>query len=196
MPAGPLEAPVLAVDLDGTLLGINTFPAFVRFTVRRLVAQREVLVLGRLVGALLRRKLLRGRHVHFKAAVHRAGGRLEPVAVASWAAGVVAEHTHQAVAEMVRSWRGDTVLVTAAPSVYADVIARSFPFTDVHASEFVGRDYVENIHAAKAERLRGVLAGALDAAVTDDVDIDGPLLDLATLRYVVDASGTVRSLAG
>lgn len=190
-----LDEPVLAVDLDGTLLRGNTFPAFVRLTYRRLLAGRQAVPLARLAGAVLRRKLLRGPHVDFKAAVHRAGRRVAVADVEAWIDELVAHRTHHEVAELVASWPGSTILVTAAPSVYADRIADRFGFTAVHASDYVGDDYLENVHENKATRLRTALSGELDCAVTDDVVIDGPLLRMATRPLVVDADGAVHPLA-
>ncbi|MGY5882437.1 haloacid dehalogenase-like hydrolase [Modestobacter lacusdianchii] len=191
----PLEEPVLAVDLDGTLLRGNTFPGFVRLTYRRLVADRRVVPLARLGGAVVRRKLFRGPHVDFKAAVHRAGRLVDVADVEAWIDDLLAHRVHEEVADLVATWPGNTILVTAAPSVYADRIADRFGFTCVQASDYVGDTYVENVHENKAVRLQAVLSGDLDCAVTDDVVIDGPLLRMAARPLVVDPLGSLHPLA-
>lgn len=195
MLSGP-EVAVLACDLDETLLRVNTFPAFVRFALRQSLAQRDLVASARLVRAIARRKLLRGSHVAFKATVHGVGERLPPEAVAAWAKDMVVSHVNADVHRRVTSWQGDTVLVTAAPSVYADLIGALAGFTLVQASERHAGQYVENVHARKAERLKEVLTGPLHCAITDDPRLDGPLLALATAPLLVDGGGVVRPYAG
>jgi hypothetical protein len=195
MLSGP-DVPVLACDLDETLLRVNTFPAFVRFAFRQTLAQRDVVGLVRLACAVMRRKLLRGSHVAFKARVHGVGQRLAPVAVAAWANSMVESHLNADVHDLVVNWQGDTVLVTAAPGVYAELIGGVAGFTLVQASDHRAGTYVENVHARKADRLREVLVNPLQCAITDDPLLDGPLLAMASNPLVVDGAGTVQPYAG
>ncbi|RBY84513.1 haloacid dehalogenase-like hydrolase [Blastococcus sp. TF02A-30] len=195
MLSGP-EVPVLACDLDETLLRVNTFPAFVRFALRQSLVERDVVAWTTLVSAVIKRKLLRGSHVAFKATVHGVGRRLALTAVAEWADGMVQSHLNADVHRLVRSWRGDTVLVTAAPSIYADLIGAQVGFTLVQASDHRAGEYVENVHARKADCLKQVLTGPLQCAITDDPRLDGPLLALAVEPLIVDEAGAVNPYVG
>lgn len=192
MPSGP-ERAVLACDLDETLLRVNTFPLFVGFALRQLLVQRDTVGWMRLVVAVARRKLLGGSHVSFKAAVHGAGRRLGSASVCAWAHQVFRTHVNGEVLARVQAWPGDTVLVTAAPSVYADLIGTLAGFTLVQASDYLDGDYVENVHVRKAQRLKDALTGPLGCAITDDVRLDGPLLMLAAEPLLVDRSGAVHA---
>ncbi|MCZ2803679.1 hypothetical protein O2W18_01010 [Modestobacter sp. VKM Ac-2983] len=183
---------VLACDLDGTYCRVNTFPRFVSFALRRLAQQRDLSALVRLGWAIGRRKVFRGSHLRFKAAVHDAGQRIEPSALRSWAADLLQSAPHDAVVDLVDGWGGPTLLVTAAPAVYADVLGELAGFTEVQGSDYdaSGR-YVENVHENKAARLRASLSGPLDSAITDDTVVDGPLLALAVRPLVVGPDGRV-----
>jgi phosphoserine phosphatase len=90
---------------------------------------------------------------------------------------------------MVRGWKGPTVLVTAAPSVYADVIGSLAGFTSVQGSGYSDDGYVENVHEHKVRRLQPVLENGLDCGISDDVVLDGPLLALAATAFVVGPRG-------
>ena len=188
------EGPVLACDLDGTLVSVNTFPRFVLFSLWRLLLGGRWRAWSRLVRALLRRKLLGVPHVVLKEVVHDVSLLLPHGAVRRWAEGLLARRGRPAVVRLVREWEGGTVLCTAAPQPYA-----------VHFGELLGIDLVqgsarhagvfaENVSAEKAARLQGSLSGPLDCAVTDDSTIDGPLLALARRRLVVGPTGVLADL--
>ncbi len=186
-----LKGPVLACDLDGTLVSVNTFPRFVLFSLWRLLLERRWRAWFRLLHALLRRKLLGVPHAVLKEVVHDVSLLLAHDAVRCWAEGLLARHGRPAVVRLIREWEGGTVLCTAAPQPYA-----------VHFGELLGIDLVqgsarhagvfaENVAAAKAARLQGSLSSPLDCAVTDDSTIDGPLLALARRRLVVGPAGVL-----
>ncbi|TFV62798.1 UNVERIFIED_ORG: haloacid dehalogenase-like hydrolase [Bacillus sp. AZ43] len=189
-----LDGPVLACDLDETLVRVNTFPLFVRFTGRQLLAQRDYPALVRLALAVAARRLFGGSHVRFKAEVHALGRRLDGAAVDTWATGVFRAHVNADVLQRVAEWRGHTVLVTAAPRIYAERIGALADVTLVQASDFGDAGYDENVHARKARRLQDVLTDRLDCAITDDVRLDGPLLEMAGRPLVVDSNGTIQDL--
>ena len=189
-------APVLACDLDETLLRVNTFPLFVRWCAGELARRRDAVGIVRLAAAVVRRRVLRGSHRAFKQAVHRAGDRLDPASVHRWAQGVVQAELNDAVADKVRSWAGGTVLVTAAPGVYAEAIGALTGFDLVQASGHREGGYVENAREAKAARLAGVLTAPLQCAITDDPVIDAPLLAMASEPLLVGADGALIEQSG
>ncbi|MCZ2822746.1 HAD family hydrolase [Modestobacter sp. VKM Ac-2977] len=194
MPSDGAEIDVLACDLDGTLMRVNTFPVFLRFCLGELLARRDLRGLVQLAGALARRKLLGGRHVDLKAATDAVAVRLGDEAVARWVASIAREQVNPAVADLVARWEGPRILTTAAPGAYAHGLGALFGFDAVHASGWRGGTYVENVYEAKVARLRDEGFEQVGCAVTDDPVADGPLLRVARSGLLVDAHGSVRAV--
>lgn len=186
--------PVLASDLDGTVVSVNTFPRFVSFAIWRLARQGELVASVRLAGSLARRKLLRSSHIRFKEAVHDAAVLVQPDQLLRWAEGLLSRHGHPVVIDLVRGWDGTTVLCTAAPQPYAEAFGRLLGMDAVQGSTREAGVFVENVAAEKARRLSRSNPGEVTCAITDDATIDAPLLALASRRLVVDAAGTVTRL--
>ena len=185
-------AGVLAVDLDGTVVGINTFPHFVRFLTRTLLSTRRVVPLGLLVGAgLLRRTGLLG-HRDLKRVVCQVAGSLPEQDLRAWAESVLARHAHPEVVEMVRGWQGRAVLTTAAPEVYAVHLAALLGIGEVHGSRVVDGVLVNNESAEKCVRLRAAGMERVDVFLTDDTVIDLPMARIADRVYEVQADGRMR----
>jgi hypothetical protein len=189
MPRPCADGDVLACDLDGTLVRVNTFPRFVRFALLQLARQLDVVGAGRLAWAVVSRKLLRTPHLRFKEQVHRAGLRVGERQVEHWARALLAAEAHPEVQRLLAGWHGQRILCTAAPSCYAEVLGAVAGFGSVQGSGWVAATYVENVHEAKAARLADGLDRPLACAVTDDVHLDGPLLGLAKQALVVDREG-------
>jgi phosphoserine phosphatase len=176
---------VLAVDLDGTLVTTNTFPHFVRFLLGHLSRRRRWSDGGRVVAALLARKVLRRPHQHLKGVVCDVAANVDRVKVRSWADRLLDRHLNPEVAELVRTWDATKVLATSAPEPYASVIGDALGFDAVHGSRLVAGELVENVGHEKAMRLRKLVPGLVDTAVTDDEYLDGPMLAMAQRRLVV-----------
>ncbi|WNB85440.1 phosphoribosyltransferase family protein [Cellulomonas sp. ATA003] len=85
----PDRAPgaVLAADLDGTVVGINTFPSFVRFLTRELARERRAVALASLVATGVLRRAHLARHEDLKRRVCVLGATLPAARVATWARG-------------------------------------------------------------------------------------------------------------
>lgn len=176
---------VLAVDLDGTLVGANTFPHFVRFLFGHLVRHGQWSDAARVAGALLARKSLRLPHRHLKRTVCEVALKVDPVTLRNWADSFLERHLNLEVAELVRAWEATKVLATSAPEPYASVIGDSVGFDAVHGSRVVAGRLLENVGQAKAARLREAMPGPIDTVITDDERLDGPMLALAQRRIVV-----------
>ena len=195
-PDGSRNRPlVLASDLDGTLVGVNTFPRFVIFALWRLGRQGKVTSALRVATALLRRKLGRTSHLRFKEVVHDAALLLSPQSVVAWAQRVLSRHAHSEVAALVRDWQGTTVLCTAAPQPYAIAFGMLLDIDVVQGSTRTDGAFVENVSFEKAARLLASLPGGVECAITDDPVIDAPLLALADSPLLVDRSGRISRLA-
>lgn len=186
--------PVLACDLDGTLVAGNTFPRFVLFSLWRLLLEGELRGWLRLVAALVRRKLLGAPHLVLKEAVHDVSLLLSTGAVRRWARRLLTRRGHRDVVGIIRDWEGSTVLCTAAPQPYAAHFGELLGMSLVQGSTRRAGRFVENVSTAKAVRLAGVLPQSLAVAITDDADLDGPLLALAGRKLFVDGPGVVTDL--
>jgi phosphoserine phosphatase len=182
---------VLAVDLDGTIVGINTFPHFVRFLTRSFLQSRRVVPLGTLVGAGVLRKARLLGHRDLKRVVCRLGAELPEREVRDWAAGVLDRHARPEVVEIIRGWQGRAVMTTAAPEVYAVHLADLLGIPEVHGSRVVGGVLVNNEGAEKCVRLRAAGLDRVDVFLTDDTVIDLPMARLADRVYEVLADGRV-----
>lgn len=186
------DGPVLATDLDGTVVAVNTFPLFVRFLTRRLLAARRPgpLVRLSLAGAGRRARLV--GHDHLKRVVCEVAAHVPPQEVRGWAEDLLDRHGHQEVLEIVRAWPGPTLLTTAAPEVYAVHLARLVGVDEVHGSGTRDGVFVNNESERKCARLRATGREGVAVFLTDDTDLDGPMAALADEVYEVDASGRAR----
>ena len=193
-PASLGAAPVLACDLDGTVVSVNTFPHFVLFSLWRLLREGRLEGWCRLVVALLRRKLLRASHNTLKEVVHDVSLLMSADAVRGWARRLLVRRGRPEVVALLEGWDGSTVLCTAAPQPYASHFGDLLRMDLVQGSTRSRGRFVENVSTEKATRLAGVLPGPLECAITDDPDIDCALLALARRRLVVAPTGVVADI--
>lgn len=177
--------PTLAVDLDGTLVSVNTFPHFVRHLVLRLALQGRLAAAGRLAIALLGRKALRRSHLEFKRRACVEAERLAPGVMEAWAVTTLRQYESDEVRDLVRDWPGLTILCTAAPEVYARHIGAAVGFGLTLGSLETADGFLDNTGEAKVGRLKENGVSRLDAAVTDDDVVDAPMLAIAERRLLV-----------
>ena len=187
------SAGLLAVDLDGTLIEVNSFPRFVKFLLLRLPREGRIVAAARLAAALAVRKTLGTPHARLKRVVCELAPRIDAGAVEEWAAGLVARHEHRAVRSIVDAWEGPRVLSTSAPEYYARYIGAAAGFGVVQGTRIdaAGR-FTENVGPTKVARMRSEGFGDVDTAVSDDPDLDGPLLDMADHRLLVRGGSVAR----
>lgn len=176
---------MLAVDLDGTLLQVNTFPFFVRFLLRELIRRRRLRATARLTRALVLRKALRQPHRLLKRTVCIEAERVEGAALERWARSMIARHPEPAAIEMARSWASTTILTTSAPERYAEKFAEALGLSIAHGTRLVDGHLDENVGSRKVERLRAAGMQTVKAALTDDPELDRPLLEMASDGRVV-----------
>jgi phosphoserine phosphatase len=174
--------PVLAVDLDGTLIGVNSFPHFVRHLLVRLLRAGRLRAAARVASAVLSRKLLGRDHETLKAVIASTSEGLD---TGAFSEAMLRRHLNPSVAELVRTWPGTSVLCTAAPESYARGFAAALGFDHVQGSVHTSAGFEDNSGERKAARLRRAGLGAVEVAVTDDPELDGPLLALARRRLLI-----------
>jgi phosphoserine phosphatase len=184
---------LLVCDLDGTLITINSFPAYVRFAGWDLVKRGRLRAAVRLATALATRKVLRRPHARLKQAVCEISSEVDAAATARWATTTLATHGNREVLELVGAWDGRVLLTTSAPESYAEHFRAAAGMADVHGSRSVDGRFVENVAETKVRRLREEGIVQVEAAISDDEVIDGPLLRAARHAYVVTPTGIVSS---
>lgn len=185
------DSRILACDLDGTLIDINSFPSFVRFAEAQFRHESRWPEWLMVISALIKRKVMRRDHTTLKAVICRVGVHLDEAALDAWVGKLLTDHLNPEVDRFVRDWDGKTLLTTAAPEVYAVKIAEQLGFDYVHGSRLAGEHIDNNESDRKCERLRE-LGGIVEVAVSDDPEIDGPLLALANNAFVVIAGDLFR----
>lgn len=180
---------VLAVDLDGTVVRVNSFPFFVRFLVGQLLLRVQIRALLRLVAAGMRRKLRLAGHADLKQVVCEVAGAVPPGRRERWAADLLARHGNAEVIELLRGWPGPRLLTTAAPEVYAGMIAGLLEVAETHGSRVVDGVLVDNKGDAKVVRLLESGLTGVTLFVTDDVVLDAPMARVADRVLEVSGSG-------
>lgn len=143
------EPPVLIVDLDGTVLGINSHPRWARRLARgsfpHLSRSRRMALAARATVVLAARKLRLIRHDQAKgrlqllwqAATHDDCGDSEASLCRELLTFVRPEF--QPILAAVRSGSVDAVLATAAAADYAQGFGRALGFTHIIASQLLPR---------------------------------------------------------
>ena len=181
-----MQPAVLAVDLDETLLDVNSFPVFVRFLLAELLRGGQAPAALRLGAALAVRKTVGAPHERLKALVCRLAERVALEPLEAWAEELLEQHGTASVVELVAGWDGTTVLTTAAPERYARVVGLAAGFDVVHGSTVDARGRLRhNVREAKLHRLEAEGLMPLAAAVSDDGDLDAPLLAAAAESWLV-----------
>jgi phosphoserine phosphatase len=138
------EAPVLILDLDGTILRVNSFPRWILFLIMGAIPNmslaRRVLLSARVQLLLCRRKLGRLAHVGLRHELRRAWR-----AATRFNGDAMAVHFQSSLCRLVRpnlrplldmiaSGQVDAILATAAPAEYAAGLGRQLGFPYVLAA--------------------------------------------------------------
>lgn len=191
MPAPlPDGTPILASDLDETVVTVNTFPHFVRFATRWLVQHRDVVGLSRVLAATVRRKVFKGTHLDYKSTISDVANRVDAADVITWAEGIMARYGNPEVAAIVADWDGPKVLCSAAPESYAHVFGPLGGFDAVQGSRWSQGVFVENVQGEKLRRLQSEFPAPIGLALSDEPTLDKPLLDAALSAILVRPEGT------
>lgn len=183
---------LLAVDLDETLIEVNSFPLLVRQLPLALIRAGRPLSVMRLAVALARRKLLRSSHAEFKSVVCLLSESADSDTLDRWASRVLERHQDRRVVATIAEWSGPCVLTSAAPQAAVERLAREVGCSFAHGSHHVNGCFVENVGATKVERLSSAGLPTPAMAISDDEALDAPLLGLAGRAFVI---GHDRSIA-
>lgn len=187
--------PLMAVDLDGTLVDGNTLHIYIRAAVSEMLRNLRVADLGYTFGMLALRRLGLVSHrtmkfgifarIHHTPALSRRFER------------EVRRRMRDDVARLIERKRAEgyhILLATAAPAHYVGLVWQG----DYVATDMDCGSNPERTECRGDEKLRRVLDYAsargltLAAAVSDDTDDDAPLLNAATEAYHVGDTGLTR----
>lgn len=175
----------LVIDLDGTLVDVNTFREYIVFAAKEAVKSGRPEIAARMAMAVALRKARMISHNCMKRNILHASGRLMNAERLGRFVDILLKNVNLNVAQLVTQKHAEgwfVSLATAAPENYAEVFARNFPFDSICATPMPkgGEDWRENVGEVKRDRVVELLAlndARLSIFVTDHYD-DLPLLAL------------------
>lgn len=186
----------LVIDLDGTLVDVNTFREYIVFAAKEAVKSGRPDIAARMAMAVALRKARMISHSCMKRNILHASGRLMNAERLGRFVDILLKNVNLNVAQLVTQKHAEgwfVCLATAAPENYAEVFARNFPFDSICATPMPkgGEDWRENVGEVKRDKVEELLAlndARLSIFVTDHYD-DLPLLVLEKdTNFLVDPS--------
>ena len=173
---------VLVVDLDGTLYKINTFHHFLRFIVISCVKNLRLVPLIEIIGFMGLRFLKISSHAKLKYNV------LKVISDKNW---INQSKFVKSISEYKRNLNVEksefdiTILATAAPSSYAEIIAKNENFGLCMATNYLGSAFhaeFENSKEVKKDTVMNYLNKSdidkIGTLITDHID-DLPLMKVS-----------------
>lgn len=193
-----MKKKVLVVDLDGTLYTINTFHHFLKFLIIYAVKNFRI-VLAFKIGIVIVFRLLKIiTHARLKYNILKIIASRSDIDYQKFVSGILSNKRN---IELLNDHSFDIkILATAAPSCYAEFIAKNENMdvclgTDFPVAEFYSE--FENIKETKKNslinylQLKGITE--IDAFVTDHED-DLPILKIANRNIVVSPNNEFKQL--
>jgi phosphoserine phosphatase len=192
-----LKKKVIVVDLDGTLYTINTFHYFIKFLIGYCMKNFNVALLLKIVLAATARLLKMTTHSQMKYAILKSIATIKDIDYSSFVDQISSKKRNILV---LNDLDFDTkILATAAPSCYADIIAKREMFDVCLATEFLASGFdkeFENMREVKKDSVLNYLSSIglseIDILVTDHID-DLPLMKLAKRNILVSPSIELKS---
>ncbi len=183
-----MKKKVLVIDLDGTLFSINTFHHFIKYLVFKSIKGFNILLLFRLCIAVSSRLLL--THAKMKFYVLNVIKHRTDIDFSDFVNTISAKQRGFDVLE--DSSFDIKILATAAPSCYANIIAKNNSFHVCLGTDFPDSNFkasFENSKAIKKNKVMSYLSNLnvnhIDVLVTDSID-DFPLVKLAHRNIIVN----------
>lgn len=174
----------VVVDLDGTLLRVNTFREYLLFAMKRLLCQMRLFETSRLIWAVTARKMRLMTHSEMKRRALSSSARYLDRRDVEALVDKLLMTINQDVARLVEQYRAEgcmLLLATAAPALYAGRIADLLDFDCCVATPDVisGKEWHENVGEAKLAAVEECLREknvSLAVVITDHYD-DFPLVN-------------------
>ncbi len=192
-----MKKKVIVVDLDGTLYTINTFHYFIKFLFGYSVKNFNIALLFKIIMAATARLLGMTNHAQMKYAILKSIDKIKDIDYSKFVDQINSKKRDIAV--LNDSDFETKILATAAPSCYADIIAKREMFDVCLATQFRASGFVkefENIKDVKKDSVINYLSSIgfseIDILVTDHLD-DFPLMKLAKRNILVSPSTELKS---
>lgn len=171
------------VDLDGTLVRVNTFPRWIVHLVSSAVLSGRLRRAAQLITLVVRRKVGLLSHRDLKHRLVELSST--PDERSRFAQRIAATASCPEVIDMVSASTNTRILATAAAPDYVQDLVDSLgiKFDHVLTSGVFDGEFVDNVGAVKARRVREVVEAAGDSSVLHvftDHDDDLPLVRLAS----------------
>ncbi len=189
-----MNTKVVVVDLDGTLSKSNTFHLFVRFLLKQTWARFALLNLFAIFFFSLLRAFKLITHKRWKYQI------LRIAYTQNWPVDAFIETLqptlNQNILENINKFEY-RILATAAPSFYADILAKKYDFTHCVATDYSQDDqgFIENFSQEKLRRVQQCLQQyslkQIDLLMTDHID-DAPLIGMAQQTWLFNADNRLR----
>lgn len=184
---------VLVVDLDGTLMSINTFHYFIKYILIYGLKRLKLIFVIHCCYILVLRGLKRISHAKMKYSILKLISKHDTLDIGEF----VKEISSKKNKIPVLNERFDIkILATAAPNIYADVIAKNEGF-DVCISTKFPEKFSEDFQNIKEVKKNNVMSYLLDLQikeidvfVTDHID-DLPLMRLSKKNIIVSPTLTL-----
>jgi len=174
---------VLVVDLDGTLIKVNSFHKWFFFLAKKLTREVRFYKLISLFYATVLRAMKLHTHSQWKRNVMLISSDLEEKCFLSFSENLIKERNN--IEPYIRGEFGLRILATAAPEFYSKHVASLFGFDVCLAtgSPITEVNWKENIRAEKRFKVQDYLksqnySGNIDTLITDHKD-DLPLMRIS-----------------
>lgn len=142
-----VDSPVLVIDLDETLLSINSFHVWAKYFLfdkfEKLDFIKQYVVKVQAGKIFAERKILGRSHLQTKFALHKLWLEIDDQKALDKVMARLEEKIRpnmRGVLELIEQKKIDAVLATAASSVYAEPFARTIGFSNVIATQLGGKE--------------------------------------------------------
>ncbi len=187
-PSSDVRVPLVAVDLDGTLVRGNTLHIYIRCGLREMLRRGRLARLGRCMALLAARKGGLISHVDMKFGIF---ALIEPdEMLCRMFVAEVAKRFNERVQAMIAGYMAAgcrILLATAAPAQYVPLIWKGdFVATDMDAVRNPERTECRGLEKLRRVMDFAVLHGLrLQTAISDDAEDDAPILEAAEKGILV-----------
>jgi phosphoserine phosphatase len=192
-----LKKKILVVDLDGTLFKINTFHHFIKYLVVFCIRNLQIILLLKLLAALCFRVLKISSHSKMKYDILKSIEDTYDLDFQKFVDSILLKKRD--ISMLKDASFHIKILATAAPSCYANIIAKSEKFDICLATDFPNIGYNNNFENKKEIKKNNVVnylktigETEINTLVTDHID-DLPLMKLAKRNLIVSPSNKFKT---
>lgn len=174
---------MIVVDLDGTLITVNSFKLWVKFLLKMAVVEGHLTLLIKLLWLIFLRKILGLSHGYFKSQICRIDISLNWTEI--FITHMMAFLNHTLINELMNK---QFIVATAAPACYAKLLVENIfsKPVDTFASKWNGHYFINNTAEVKLNSLLEFYGPRFSRVYSDSKD-DLPLMKVADEVVLVEA---------